>query len=445
MAPLPRRPLHASALGVLLIATVLVGCEAAQLPSPAPSRTPLKPLRPTPTPWVPSMIPTITPAKTPSIPSPAVSPPTGVEIPSSGRWVDVGPFIDETQEEGIAWPHVTPLLDGRAFSVGSDNRCMPGGVTIGDARSSRVFDEAEGWASGDQLNKDRGGFVLLTLADGRVLDAGGANADEGPSFSSTRIWDPATEAWSDGQLMHQARTYAFGVVLSDDRVLVGGGTFFGNGTTAKALASVESWDPAGGTWAPEPSLPVALGSAMAARLSDGKVLVIGSRDAAAWDPGPKPLAFVFDPVANDWSAVDPPGPAWDAELLGVDRGAVLISDTVRFFDPSSGSWQQVEAPRRFDHAQAVVLPTVGQVMIAGGQARRGPENDVWPALDEVDLWDANSGEWSLAAPLPEGRQDGELVVLADGSALYAGGGWAGDPTSTPSCPAVADASYLYVP
>jgi hypothetical protein len=228
-------------------------------------------------------------------------------------------------------------------------------------------------------------------------------------------------------------------------VLVGGGTFFGDGTPARALASVESWDPAGGTWAPEPSLPTALGYAMAVRLGDGRVLVIGSPDEAVWDPGADPLAFLFDPTTSHWSAVDPPGAAWDAELLGLDRGAMLISDTVRWFDPPSGSWHELEAPRPFDHAQAVFLPTIGQVMVAGGQARRGPADDVWPALTEVDLWDPSREAWSRAAALPEGRQDGELVVLADGSALYAGGGWAGDPTATPSCPSVADASYLYVP
>jgi hypothetical protein len=47
-----------------------------------------------------------------------------------------------------------------------------------------------------------------------------------PSFSSTRIWDPAPEVWEEGPLMLNARTFPFGVVLSDDRVLVGGGRVF---------------------------------------------------------------------------------------------------------------------------------------------------------------------------------------------------------------------------
>ena len=202
---------------------------------------------------------------------------------------------------------------------------------------------------------------------------------------------------------------------------------------------------ADGAWAATPNLPTALGYATAARLSDGRVLVVGSREPAVWDPGPEPLAFVFDPLANRWSAVDPPGPAWAAELLPLDSGALLIGGSTRRFDPVSGSWHDIDAPRVFDHAQAVVLPATGQLMVAGGQARSGPADDVWPALDEVDLLDPRRGTWSKAAALPEGRQDGELVALADGSVLYAGGGWAGSPTTTPSCPSVADMSFRYIP
>jgi hypothetical protein len=285
---------------------------------------------------------------------------------------------------------------------------------------------------------------MLTLNDGRVLVAGGANANEGPSFSSTRLWDPVSERWDEGPLMLNARTYPFGVVLSDDRVLVGGGTFHDGVHTAQSLATVESWDPAGGTWVREASLPVPLGFASAVRLSDRTVLVIGSRDPVAWDPGQEPLAFVFEPNAGRWSAVESPGPSWDAELLALDNGALLLSGTARRFERVSGRWKAVQADRAFDHAQAVLLPS-GQVLVAGGQAPEGPPDDSWPALDRVDLWDSVGGTWARADPLPEGHQDGELVVLADGSVIYAGGSSAGNPTATPSCPSQAETSYRYVP
>ena len=84
-------------------------------------------------------------------------------------------------------------------------------------------------------------------------------------------------------------------------------------------------------------------------------------------------------------------------------------------------------------------------MVAGGQARSGPADDVWPALDEVDLLDRSAAPGRRRRPCPEGRQDGELVALADGSVLYAGGGWAGSPTTTPNCPSVADMSFRYIP
>ena len=61
-----------------------------------------------------------------------------------------------------------------------------------------LFTAPDGWSVGAPLDEDRDGFVLLTLDDGRVLVAGGANAAEGRSLSTSRTWDPGSEAWTDG-------------------------------------------------------------------------------------------------------------------------------------------------------------------------------------------------------------------------------------------------------
>ena len=91
------------------------------------------------------------------------------------------------RQEGIVWPHVTALHDGRAFALGSDDRCAGGGASIGDPRTPMLFTAPDGWSVGAPLDEDRDGFVLLTLDDGRVLVAGGANAAEGRSLSTSRI------------------------------------------------------------------------------------------------------------------------------------------------------------------------------------------------------------------------------------------------------------------
>jgi hypothetical protein len=345
---------------------------------------------------------------------------------------------------GIPWPHVVALADGRALALGSDNRCSPGGVVGGDGHTARIFDPGSGWSETDPLNKDRGAFVMLALPDGRVLVTGGANANEGPSFSSSWLWDPAGGTWAGAALLGHARTDGFGVRLDDRSVLVGGGTFYDGVHPPRALATVERYEPAADRWSDAASLPVALGFATGVRLGDGAVLVIGSRDPVSFDPGGEPLAFLYEPGTADWRPVAGPGPALGAELLALDDGgALLLSGTARRFDRASGAWREVAADRAFEQAQAILLPS-GQVLVAGGQAPGGPDDDVWPALDRVELWDPESEAWTAGPPLSEGRQDGELVVLADGSALYVGGAVGRDPNSVPTCPAPAVTTLRYV-
>jgi hypothetical protein len=387
------------------------------------------------------------PTEVPSVPASPRSA-QGSAAPAAGRWVDAGVVVDPTTPEfGAIWPHLAALGDGGAIAIGSDNRCAPGGPVFGDGRSAHLFDATSGaWAPTGSLNKDRGAFVMLTLPDDRVLVTGGTNrGDAGPSFSSTKLWDAADGTWRDGGGLNHARTDGFGVLLADGRVLVGGGTFYDGVNVARALNSAEVYDRTSDSWSDVAPMPVALGFATGVRLADGRVLVIGSTDATSFTPGYDPVALVYDPRAASWMRLESPGQRWTAELVALpDGGALVLMGAALRFDGASGGWTQIAADRDFVEAQAVLLPS-GQVLVAGGQAPNGPDDASWPALDRVDLWDPATGAWTSAPPMPAPRQDGEMVVLADGSVLYAAGANAANPNDAPSCPSSVATAVRYLP
>jgi hypothetical protein len=287
---------------------------------------------------------------------------------------------------------------------------------------------------------------MIVLPDGRALVTGGStNSEPGLSLSSTKLFDATGGTWRDGGLLTHARTNSFGVLLADGRVLVGGGTFYDGVHVARALASTEIYDRAKDAWSDVAPMPVALGYAMAVRLAGGSVLVVGSTDATAFDPGFAPEALLYDPTANVWTRLASPGDSSEAELVALpDGGALILAGTARRFDVVGGGWSPVEAERQFIGAQAVLLPS-GQVFVAGGQAPSGPDDASWPALDRADLWDPATGTWTSAPPMPGPRQDGEMAVLADGSVLYAAGADAGNPNSAPSCPSSTKTAVRYLP
>ena len=175
----------------------------------------------------------------------------------------------------------------------------------------------------------------VQLSDGRILAVGGTDWYNDPSIPGTdfgvaelaglknaRIFDPATNRWTQSGKMSFARWYPSLVTLPDGKILVASGVSkllkpvypghpFDSGTNVKQL---EVYDPATGQWTALPesanrSLPLFPRLHL---LPNGHVYydVAGqsfnpfgqSYDEAFWN-----LASTFDPATNSWRDLGIPG------------------------------------------------------------------------------------------------------------------------------------------
>ncbi len=480
-------PMIVSSL-VLLLA---VACQAAASPSPA-STGAASPDAPATT------GPSASPAsETPSAPASAGAP----------HWESAGETAVRRHDT-----RAVSLSSGRLLVLGNGEASddLPGPT------SGEVWDPATGvWTPMDDLNKPRFDFAAVALADDRVLVAGGLNGDEPQqSYSSAYVYDarPGHEGWTKTGVMSIARTGPIAATLPDGRVLVAGGYFhvdpFGMldrgsdavlagyqpandgsewadiglfdvdmGSAGAALATAELFDPATGAWTPTGPMHYARYGAAAVTLSDGRVLIVGSRPgtyvySVAVDPRAFDSAEIYDPatgrftLAGELPGIDraaleaaaAPGARMPTDEGAVDDvgslvplqdgGAVLIGQTRWWkheadvtrsfrFDGGSGSWSEigqtwayVERPtpvplttpgvRNVSGALVAAMPD-GRVLVAGGGGNSPDGFGGRKADDVAELYDPAINAWVALPPMPDGRSGGAVAVLADGSVVLVGG------------------------
>ncbi len=118
------------------------------------------------------------------------------------------------------------------------------------------------------------------LTTGHVLVAGGhtPRIGGGDSLAVAQLFDPSTRTWTRVPNLRGKREMHTAVSLADGRVLVAGG-FSGYGGypayRVENVASAEVFDPVTATWADAGNLNAARGTHTATLLRDGSVLVVG--------------------------------------------------------------------------------------------------------------------------------------------------------------------------
>lgn len=188
----------------------------------------------------------------------------------------------------LAYPRlghsVTPLEDSVLIVGGCD-------VHIDDplaklhVTATKASREAERWswtedrvvAAGSSV-VPRCGHAAVSLADGRVLVAGGfaggsivawAQLQGETRRQETEIWDRKTDTWSATGSLNRTRAQASMLALPDGRVLIAGGEA-ADPTTAPVA---ELYDPTTGRWTIAGSLPRRWHKVALFSTSDGRILL----------------------------------------------------------------------------------------------------------------------------------------------------------------------------
>jgi hypothetical protein len=275
-----------------------------------------------------------------------------------------------------------------------------------------------------RLASPRAAHTATTLADGRVLIAGGCTEDSCEGITaSTELLDPATGASTPGPNMLQPRVSHAAVRLPDGRVLMIGG--FQPGTET---ATTEVFDPATNRFSTGPDLLEPLADPVAIVLTDGSVLVAGGfsnhtsiASAELLDPaltGFSPTGSMSTPRSSHGGALLP-----DRRVIVIggntrgDTGRVLASAEI--FDPTTGAWSatgEMSVPR---HKLAVIALADGRVLVLGGSNKQ----DAFGQYATAEVFDPTTGSFIATGAMAEPRYkiSGAVVQFRDGRVLVAAG------------------------
>ncbi len=251
-----------------------------------------------------------------------------------------------------------------------------------------VFDATKGtWSQGAQPPFEVHHMQALAYDDKLyVLGAMTGGFPEEPPLTHILIYDPATDAWSQGpEIPEHRRRGGSGVVEHEGLIyLIGGNT---RGHMSGFVPWLDVFDPQTGRWQELPDAPHARDHFHAAVI-DGQIYAAGGR-TSSHDTG---------------------------EVMSLTVAPVDV------YDIASQSWHTLAEPLPTERAGTSTIAFNGLLLVLGGESINQVESH-----SEVEAYDPATQQWHSLDPLPVGRHGtqatlykGELHIVA-GSENRGGG------------------------
>ena len=335
----------------------------------------------------------------------------------------------------------TTLDDGRVLVSGGWTGVANNGVIAQfPATSSQIYDAEMGlWYFTERLWEEQVAEQLDLLMfmspsrmpDGRVISLA-LTPDEDDVRTALAVFDSETDSWTHLSDIPSSRIFADVVPLNDGRILIVGGVDGTPGSVAAdSLDVVETYDPGIEEWQTlEPMNEAAVEQALVS-LADGRVLAIGGSGSLImrWETA---RAEIFDPATNTWtltgemnlSRVSPKAIALtDGRILvtgGQDPHSTTYGDSPdsEIYDPDTGEWTLTGpmSTRRMNHT-LTLLPD-GRVLAAGGEDLQSSEYILYSS---TEVFDPETNTWSPGPELSQPRSSHSATLMPDGRVLLAGG------------------------
>ncbi len=233
---------------------------------------------------------------------------------------------------------------------------------------------------------------------------------------------PATGSLRTAPPMSAARAAHTATTLADGRVLIAGG-FTGE---QRATTSAELFDPKSGRFAPLPAMVSPRHSHTATLLPNGKVLIVGGYVAGNRTAS---SAELFDPLTNRFA---PTGslltPRADHIAIQLRNGTVLIAGGLgsgwtflassEIYDPATGQFSRTGDMTVARESHTAVTLHDGRVLICGGH--RGRHADV-TLYASTEIYDPNRGVFRRSGDMRTRRHKHDAILMRDGRVLVSGG------------------------
>jgi hypothetical protein len=345
-------------------------------------------------------------------------------------------WLDSSHPSPVAAGATPSGLPGPSPSSGSSGQGSPGPSAAASGSgaaspgpSQKIVYGAGTWAGIEALPKGEWGAGSAVLRDGRVLVVGGALAASSNSATNAlTIFDPKTGHWTAGTDMLHARAYPMVVALADGSILAAGGSL-----NLHPLDTAERYYPENGTWVAAGRLNVPRTQGTLTLLSDGRVLAVGGGVGGSPDWTATASTEIFDPTTGNWTVAAPMSVARayhtatllpDGEVL-VAGGATTYNGTrgtvaksAEIYNPRNNSWRSAAPMSVARYADAGVGLTDGRVLVAGGWSFT---TNTDPSLASAEIYDPASNAWTATGSLTAARGSPSIVSLPDGRVLAAAG------------------------